>query len=215
MSTIPSEKKMDISRGSITIFGVGNRLLGDEGIGPSVIDNLSRMHLPPYVDIVDCGCDLLDFMSHISKPQKIIIIDAVRAGGKPGEIYRFNYSKLATMKDETQSGHQMGTIAVIRLLKSVYPILADSEITVIGIEPKTLELGNNLSQEVTEKIADITRLVIEEISPQSSTCREKIRVLQTGFILFFFNHKSTTPRIGQVPEQPTWMQEKRKAIFIN
>jgi len=166
------KEKTSKSHKNIIIAGVGNRLLGDESIGPHIIDKLLQMHIPSNVNIIDCGCDLLGLMSYLNKPQKIIIVDAIRAGGKPGEIYRFDYSKLATMKDETQSGHQIGTIDVLRLLKSVYPVLADSEITVIGMEPKTLELGNNLSKEVKERIADVTRLVIEEISPQSSFWRE-------------------------------------------
>jgi len=160
------------SHKDIMVVGVGNRLLGDEGIGLYIIDNLSQIHMPSTVNFIDCGCDLLGLMSYLNKPQKIVIIDAIRGGGKPGEIYRFDYSKLPTTKDETQSGHQMRTIFVLGLLRSVYPVLADSEITLIGVEPKTLELGNNLSQEVKESIADVTRLVIEEISPQSSFWRE-------------------------------------------
>ena len=171
-TTIPLKEKTSKSHKNIIIVGVGNRLLGDESIGPHVIDKLLQMHIPSNVEVIDCGCDLLSLIPYLNKSQKIIIIDAIRAGGKPGEIYRFDYSKLATTKDETQSGHQIGTIDVLRLLKSVYPVLADSEITVIGMEPKTLELGNNLSKEVKERIADITRLVIEEISPQSSFWRE-------------------------------------------
>ena len=172
MNTILLKKKVDKSRGSITIVGVGNRLLGDEGVGLHIIDNLSQIPMPSHVNIIDCGCDLLGLMSYFNKPQKIIIIDAIRGGGKPGEIYRFNYSKLPTTKDETQSGHQMRTIFVLRLLRSAYPVLADSDITLIGVEPKTLELGNVLSQEVKERIDDVTRLVIEEISPQSSFWRK-------------------------------------------
>jgi len=160
------------SHKDVIVVGIGNRLLGDEGMGLHIIDNLSKIPMPSHVNIIDCGCDLLSLTAYLNKPQKIVIIDAIRAGGMPGEIYRFDYSKLATTKDETQSGHQIGTIDVLRLLKSVYPVLADSEITVIGIEPKTLELGNNLSKEVKERIADVTRLVIEEISPQSSFWRE-------------------------------------------
>jgi len=152
----------------IMVVGVGNRLLGDEGIGLYIIDNLSQMPMPTNVNIIDCGCDLLSLMSYLNKPQKIIIIDAVCGGGKPGEIYRFDYSKLPTTMHETQSGHQMKTIFILDLLKSVYPVLADSEITLIGVEPKTLELSDNLSQDVKERIADVTKLVVEEISTQSS-----------------------------------------------
>ena len=156
------------SHKDIMVVGVGNRLLGDEGIGLYIIDNLSQIPMPTNVNIIDCGCDLLSLMSYLNKPQKIIIIDAVRGGGKPGDIYRFDYNKLPTTKDRTQSGHQMKTIFILGLLKSVYPVLADSEITLIGVEPKTLELSDNLSQDVKERIADVTKLVIEEISTQSS-----------------------------------------------
>jgi hydrogenase maturation protease len=166
------EEKANTTNEDVMVIGLGNRLLGDEGLGLHIIDKLSQIFMSSNVSIIDCGCDLFSVMSYINKPQKIIFIDAIRGGGKPGQIYRFDYSKLATVKDEMQSGHQIGTIVVLRLLKSVYPVLADSEITVIGIEPKTLELGNNLSQEVKERIADVTRLVIEEISPQSSFWRE-------------------------------------------
>lgn len=166
------KKKVDKSRGNITIVGVGNLLLGDEGVGLHIIDNLSKIPMPSHVNIIDCGCDLLSLTAYLNKPQKIVIIDAIRAGGKPGEIYRFDYSKLATTKGETQSGHQIGTIDVLRLLKSVYPVMADSEIILIGVEPKMLELSTDLSQEVRGSIADVTRLVIEEISPQSSFWRE-------------------------------------------
>ena len=85
-----------------------------------------------------------------------------------------------------------------------------------GVEPQTLELSSDLSKEARESIADVPRLVIEDISHQTSFWREKDRVLQNRDLYrFFFDHEITTPRIGQVPEQPTRMQEKRKATFIN
>jgi len=46
----------------------------------------------------------------------------------------------------------------------VYPELADCEITLIGVEPKTVELSRDLSKEVAESIAGVTRLVFEETS---------------------------------------------------
>jgi hypothetical protein len=85
-----------------------------------------------------------------------------------------------------------------------------------GVEPQTLELSSDLLNEVRESIADVPRLVVENISHQTSFWREKYRVLQNRDLYrFFFYHESTTPRIGQVPEQPTRVQEKRKATFVN
>jgi len=53
-----------------------------------------------YVNIIDCGRDLLSLISYLNKPNKIVIIDTIRAGGKPGEIYRFDYSELGTTQAE-------------------------------------------------------------------------------------------------------------------
>ncbi|PIR13873.1 MAG: hypothetical protein COV50_05185, partial [Flavobacteriales bacterium CG11_big_fil_rev_8_21_14_0_20_35_7] len=37
---------------SILIMGVGNYLMGDEGVGVHLIQALSKIHLPDYVDIL-------------------------------------------------------------------------------------------------------------------------------------------------------------------
>jgi hydrogenase maturation protease len=141
---------------------VGNPLLGDEGIGPYVVRNLSQLSMPADVEILDCGCDLLNLVSYIDRPKKIIILDAIRAGGQPGRIYRFDLNELETMQTVTRSAHQLPMADALRLLKKVCPCLSGCEIVVIGIEPKAMELGGDLSKEVRESIADLTRLVVEE-----------------------------------------------------
>ena len=164
MSTTLFTKKADKSYRDTTIVGVGNRLLGDEGVGLHIIDGLSQIPMPPNVNIIDCGCDLLSLTAHIDKPQRIIIIDAVRAGGAPGEIYSFDYNGLTATKVEMCSAHQVKTVDLLRLSRLLYPALAASEIAVIGVEPKTMRLSPDLSKEVSESIAEVTRLVLEGVS---------------------------------------------------
>ncbi len=85
-----------------------------------------------------------------------------------------------------------------------------------GVEPQTLELSSDLLKETGESIVDMPRLFFENVSHQTSSWREKDRVLKNrDFYRFFSNHEITTPRIGQVPEQPTRKQENRKATFVN
>lgn len=145
------------------IVGVGNPLMGDEGIGPYVIGSLSRLPMPEDVDIIDCGSDLLSIISHIDKPKKIIVIDAIRAGGEPGRIYRFHFDELENIKTNTGSAHQLQVVETLRLLKTACSCLSHCEITVIGIEPKVMKLSADLSKEVRDSIADLTRLVLEEL----------------------------------------------------
>jgi len=163
----PIEREKKSHRKTI-IVGVGNRLLGDEGVGLHVIDNLSQIPMPSNVDVVDCGCDLLSLIPHLNKLQKIIVIDAIRAGGKPGEIYRLDYNELKTRGVEMQSSHQVRATDALGLLKQIYPVLAGCEIIIIGIEPEAMELNTCLSEKVRESIAYVTKLVLGEISLQTS-----------------------------------------------
>ena len=153
---------------NILIVGVGNRLLGDEGVGLHIIDDLLQIPMPPYVNIIDCGCDLLSLMSYLNKPKKIIVIDAIHAGGKPGEIYKFDYSELEITEAKIYSAHQVGVIDSLGLLKQICPSLANSEIILIGIEPKVIELSADLSKEVKESIPDVTKIIVEDVWIQNN-----------------------------------------------
>ena len=164
MNVSASAKKTNLSPGQTLIVGVGNPLLGDEGVGCHIIEMLSGIALPSDVRILDCGCNLLNLASYINRPQRIILIDAVRAGGKPGQIHRFDFEELDTIKTESPSAHQFRIVDVLRLLKRVYPSLMCCKITIMGIEPGAIGLSTELSKEVKDNIANLTRLVIEEVS---------------------------------------------------
>lgn len=62
-----------------------------------------------------------------------------------------------------RSSHQVGAIDALGLLKQIYSVLAGYEIVIIGLEPKAIELSTSLSKKVRESIADVLRLVFEEI----------------------------------------------------
>ena len=164
MNASASAKKKNLSPEQTLIVGVGNPLLGDEGIGCHIIEKLSGMDLPSDVRILNCGCDLLNLASYINRPQRIIVIDAVRAGGKLGQIHRFDFDEFDTIKTENPFAHQLRIVDVLRLLKRVYPSLTCCKITIMGIEPAALGLSTELSEEVKDNIANLTRLVLEEVS---------------------------------------------------
>lgn len=176
-----SKWKANKSRENILIVGVGNRLLGDEGVGLHIIDNLLQIPMPPYVNIIDCGCDLLNLMPYLNKPYKIIIIDAIRAGKKPGEIYKFDYSELEITEVKIYSAHQVGVIDSLGLLKQICPSLANSEIILIGIEPKVIEPSADLSKEVKESIPDVTKLILDNVWIQNNKLTLMLK-LSDGFI---------------------------------
>ena len=144
----------------VVIIGVGNLLMKDEGIGIHAVQRLQEMELPGEIDIIDGGTSP-DIVAYTRAGNKVIIIDSAKAGGEPGAIYRFRPEDLEDNAGEILSAHEMGIPQNLKLmaLSGNKP----SEIVIIGIEPKEIDLGTELSPELESKMPDIIQVVLGEI----------------------------------------------------
>src|SRR5215203_1245015 len=71
----------------IAVFGIGNVLVGDDGIGPAVVSALaSEYELPETVILEDLGTPSLDLAARLTEFETVIFIDAVSAKAEPGTI---------------------------------------------------------------------------------------------------------------------------------
>jgi len=84
--------------------------------------------------------------------------------GKVAEVYRFDYDELENAQVAMSSAHQIGALDAVRLLSQTCPALADCEIIVIGIEPKSIGMGTDLSKPISQSIASAVRLVLGELT---------------------------------------------------
>ena len=151
----------DISPQTTVILGVGNVLLSDEGIGVHVANELSTMELPPGVSVVEGGTDGFRLLNIITEADRLIVVDAVKGGAEPGSIYRFNVDEVRNVPSGFRTSvHQVGILEVIDLSGLIGKT---PKTTVIGVEPKSLEMSLELSPEIREKIPRIIELVFEEL----------------------------------------------------
>lgn len=71
----------------VAVFGIGNVLVGDDGIGPAVISAIeSEYDLPANVILEDLGTPSLDLAARLMQFETVIFIDAVSAKAEPGAI---------------------------------------------------------------------------------------------------------------------------------
>ena len=156
-----SEGGEGISPQKIVILGVGNLLLSDEGVGVHVAHELMKMELPPEVSVVEGGTDGFRLLNIITETDRMIVIDAVRGGADPASIYRFDVKDVRSVPPGFMTSvHQVGILEVIELSDLIGKTPST---TVIGVEPKSLEMRMELSPEVKEKIPRIIELVLEEV----------------------------------------------------
>ena len=147
----------------ITVVGVGNLLLRDEGIGVHIAHALQQIDIPHNVKIVDGGTSP-DLPYYLENVDKLIIIDAVKTGGQPGTIYRFHPHDMDIESEGSISLHELGLEQSLRMMRLTGT--EPKETVIIGIEPKEIDWGTELSAELQQKIPEIINAVLKEISPQ-------------------------------------------------
>ena len=136
----------------ILVVGVGNLLLKDEGIGIHTVQALQERELPADVKLIDGGTSP-DLIAYTGAGDKLIIVDAAKAGDEPGSIYRFTPEDLAEEKASLASAHEMGVVENLGLIKLSGN--EPKEIVIIGIEPYKIEFGTELSPELQQKLPQI------------------------------------------------------------
>jgi hydrogenase maturation protease len=168
MATLSQRNSKDAAR--VLVLGLGNILLKDEGIGVHVAGRLQKQNLPGNVEIIDGGTASLDILLSREGPYKLVVIDAMKAGKKPGTIYKTRLKadaidRLAEIFSEKKQSrislHQVGLIDALLVTEKAG--CAPDEIVILGIEPKEIDSGLELTRQVKQKIPEIINTVLEEI----------------------------------------------------
>jgi len=142
------------------IIGCGNLLLQDEGVGVHLIEYLKEKQLPKDVELLDGGTAGFDLIDFIQQAEKVVIVDAIKVGGKPGEIYCFCPEDFETENSPKTSLHDITLKDVFQIIKKLGPL---PKIRIIGIEPKSIDCGTELSPELRKMLPKVSELVLREI----------------------------------------------------
>lgn len=150
---------MTTTKKKILIVGIGNLLWKDDGIGARVIEEMKKMRLSDQIELLDMGTSTMDLIYHLEEVNKLIVIDAIKAGGPPGTIYRMKPDDLLPSRKGPVSLHDIGLLETLNMAKKRGQ---EVDTIVIGVEPKTLDWGMELSDEVKQRIPDLIEAVLKE-----------------------------------------------------
>ncbi len=146
----------------ITILGVGNILLSDEGVGVRVVEFLSDHYaFPGSVQLVDGGVLGIGLMGLISETDILIVVDAVMNRDAPGTLYRLEGAQIPRRVLAKQSMHQMDLPEVLALCTAVGH---EPQTIVLGIEPEDIQtLAVALTPRIASRVGDLAAMVLSEL----------------------------------------------------
>ena len=143
----------------ILIIGIGNMLCRDEGVGVHVIEEMQDMELPGHIELLDIGTSTPDVITHFEGVKKLVVIDALKAGSPPGTIYRYKLEDLLNNEEGLISLREIGLMETLGEAKKMGK---EIDTVIIGVEPKVLDWGVELSEEVKKQIPAIIEAVLKE-----------------------------------------------------
>ena len=141
-------------RERILVLGVGNLLMGDDGVGIHAVRELAKRTLPAGVDVVDGGTAGLDLLRLMEGYAKVLII---------GSILRFTPEDITTQAvDFAVSLHQTEVLKVLELATCVGQPLPPT--VVYGVQVKEMGWSTELSPTVQARLDSLVGAVVEEVS---------------------------------------------------
>ena len=145
--------------GKYLIVGIGNLLMGDEGVGVHVAQRLQAEKLPDHVQVLDGGTGGLHLLEPLQKADTVVLIDATVDGAPPGTVRRLR-PRFSRDYPRTLTAHDIG---LKDLLDAMYVLGDRPDVTLLAVSiDQPQELGTELSPEVAAAVPGLVNRALAE-----------------------------------------------------
>lgn len=142
----------------ILVMGIGNYLMGDEGVGVHLAQKLSALSLPLNVDVVDGGTGGFHLLEYFESYERIILIDAT-LDGKPAGTIRLIKPRFASDFPAAMSTHDIGLKDMVSSLQLMGK-QPDIHLFVVSIET-IQQQGIELTKEIEAVLPVLMKKVVD------------------------------------------------------
>jgi hydrogenase maturation protease len=145
----------------LLILGLGNAILGDDGIGPVAVAQLARDYIiPDDVLVLDGGTLGLSLAPHLADARAAILVDAVAIdGAPPGSPVRLTGDEVRGAAERQLSAHQVGVADLLDGLRLRGEL---PELVLVGLVPQKIELRVGLSPDVEAALHLLLACIVVE-----------------------------------------------------
>ena len=158
---------------TITVLGIGNILLTDEGFGVRVVEKLyDEYEFPENVNLVDGGVLGINLLGVIAESTHLIVVDAVKNKQSPGTLYRLEKEELPERILLKNSLHQTDFLETLTLCQAIDKVPQTT--VVLGVEPEDIVTHSvELTPTVAARVEEMMGRVIKELNQLGVTCQKR------------------------------------------
>jgi hydrogenase maturation protease len=152
-----------------TVIGLGNPLMGDDAVGLRALERLeTNWHVPATIELVDGGTWGMNLLHVIEDATSLLFLDAVDRGVAPGTLIVLDNGEIPRALLLKVSPHQVDlreVLAVAQLRGRIPP-----RMTLIGLQPERIELGEALSPRVEAQLDVLVSAAADRLTGWGETC---------------------------------------------
>ncbi len=146
----------------LLVLGIGNFLMGDEGIGVHLIHHLEKENLPSCVQLLDGGVGGFHLLEYFHNAKKILILDATKDNNPLGTVKKL-LPKYSSDYPRTLTAHDVGLKDLLDTFYLTGKELPQIVLITISIKEVPETLSIHLSEEMQRKFSEIYEAVKKEI----------------------------------------------------
>ena len=165
-----------MNKPSTLVIGIGNEYRGDDSVGLLVCRELSRLR-PSGCEIVESHGEGTSLMQLWQGYSRVIIVDAINSGDRPGRIHRFDLDEREFSSEEFRcSSHVFALADAVRLARTLDTL--PRRVLILGVEAVNFGFGAKVDTRVEIAVEQIVDLVLEELahSYPGSIVREAVQL---------------------------------------
>ena len=147
----------------MTIAGIGNILMGDDGIGPYVARVLEAQYDFENAQVADLGTPVLDFPDHLDGSETVLIVDAVENRKDPGTITVYTKADMVRNGVPVRTDPHSPALSEM-MLRAEFTGIGPTDAILVGITAKACEYYTPISDSVKAAVP----AAVEEILRQAT-----------------------------------------------
>lgn len=150
------------------VIGLGNPLMGDDGVGLAALERLRDDWQLDGVELVDGATWGLALVPVIEDAERVVLLDAIAAHGQPGDVIELSRDRLPIYLSRKLSPHHvdMRDALAVAELRGRLP----NDIVAVGVQPARVVLGTELSAPVAASLDALVDAVVGRLESWGHEC---------------------------------------------
>ena len=148
----------------VAVYGIGNILMSDDAVGPTVVRTLdAEWSLPDGVIVEDLGTPTIELPAHVAGFDAVVFVDAVAASAPPGTIIVYSRDEILAHPPGLRVGPHDPSLRETLLTLD----LADNgpkHVVLVGIVAESAKMGLGLTPNVAAAIPAAVEQTLLELA---------------------------------------------------